>query len=170
MRIMLAYVFIQTAPGKFNGVYDKLKNRSYVLMAEVVFGPADLLAKIRGQNFDEIVSSILDIRNNIDGVVKTATSPVIDKEPEDLESEARGAYGYVLATATPKSGSGPLQALKSQKLGTASVTNGHFVLGDYDFILEVQSRSLSDLKKLIRQIHDTVAEVMGTSTLITSPS
>jgi DNA-binding Lrp family transcriptional regulator len=165
---MLAYVFIQTAPGKFNGVYDRLKNRTYLLLADVVFGPADILAKIRGPNFDEIVASVLDIRN-IDGVIKTATSPVIDKEPETLENERVSAYAYILASASPKSGLTPLQAFKNQKLGTASVTNCHFVLGEYDYVLEVQSRSLSDLKKLIRQIHDTVTEVTSTSTLITSP-
>lgn len=165
---MLAYVLIQTAPGKFNGVLDNTRNFGFVLQANVIFGPADILAKIWGGNFDEIISSVREILA-ADDVVKTTTSLVVDREPEDLEKEKRSAYAYVLATATPKTGSDIMQSAKDRGYRSAKPTNCHYVLGEYDFIFEVQSDSLSDLKNLIQDIQKFVKGITGTTTLIVSP-
>jgi len=166
--MMLAYVLVQATPGKFNGALDNIKNLPFVLRASVVFGPVDILAKVRGENFDETVTSILKILGT-EEVLKTTTSLVVDKEPEDLEKERESAYAYVFATATAKTGQDVLKAVRGRQVRSAKARNCHYILGEYDFVFEVQSDSLSDLKSLIQEIQTYVDGITGTTTMITSP-
>jgi DNA-binding Lrp family transcriptional regulator len=73
-----AYVMIQTEMGASASVVNTLRNKSAVVISDVVSGPHDLVAVVQGQDSDDIARTVINEIQTIKGVKNTTTYMVFE--------------------------------------------------------------------------------------------
>lgn len=73
-----AYVLVETDMGKTVAVANALREKTGVLVSDVVTGPHDIIAVIRAENQEEIAKVVINEIQTIDGVQDTTTYMVIE--------------------------------------------------------------------------------------------
>lgn len=76
-----AYVLIAVAHGKTEKIVGELRNfSSGIISAEMIMGPYDIIALVKGGNVDEIGQLVINEIHKLDGVERTLTCMVIGRE------------------------------------------------------------------------------------------
>jgi len=75
--VVQAYILIQTEVGKAADVAREIADVSGVTMAEDVTGPYDVIVRAEASNVDELGQLVLGRVQNIDGITRTLTCPVV---------------------------------------------------------------------------------------------
>jgi DNA-binding Lrp family transcriptional regulator len=75
--VVQAYVLIQTEVGKAADVAREVAEVSGVTLAEDVTGPYDVIVRAEAQNVDELGQLVVAKVQNIPGITRTLTCPVV---------------------------------------------------------------------------------------------
>lgn len=75
--VVQAYVLIQTEVGKAADVAREVAGVSGVTLAEDVTGPYDVIVRAEAQNVDELGQLVVARVQNIAGITRTLTCPVV---------------------------------------------------------------------------------------------
>ncbi|CAN5254681.1 MAG: Lrp/AsnC ligand binding domain-containing protein [Nocardioidaceae bacterium] len=75
--VVQAYILIQTEVGKAADVAREIADVSGVTMAEDVTGPYDVIVRAEASNVDELGQLVVARVQNIDGITRTLTCPVV---------------------------------------------------------------------------------------------
>ena len=72
-----AYILIQTEVGKAAAVANSVRGTQGVLEAEDVTGPYDVIVRAEARNVDELGKLVVSKVQNLDGITRTLTCPVV---------------------------------------------------------------------------------------------
>lgn len=72
-----AYILIQTEVGKASAVVDVVAGLPGVIQAEDVTGPYDVIAQAEAGTVDELGRMVVARVQQIDGITRTLTCPVV---------------------------------------------------------------------------------------------
>lgn len=143
---MIVYTLLLTAPTLHWNVADSVLGIPGVIRADAVFGPADVIVKIEGEDVPSIYkNTIKKIGTEIMGVERTATSIGISEAKEPYRDPV-DAYAFI--EANPKVKSKILEALLKEE----GICDAHILLGNYDIVYEAKG-DLEKISKLSDQIH-----------------
>ena len=73
---VVAFVLIQTQTGSAFSVAETVRGVEGVTASDVVTGPYDVIAKIRGATLDDAAKLVVSQIQAIDGITRTYTCPV----------------------------------------------------------------------------------------------
>jgi DNA-binding Lrp family transcriptional regulator len=79
VRVLSAYVLIQTEVGKVAHVARALSELEGVLLAEDVAGPYDVIARVQAPGLDQLGRLVASRIQLVDGVTRTLTCTVIHR-------------------------------------------------------------------------------------------
>jgi DNA-binding Lrp family transcriptional regulator len=79
MRMLSAYVLIQTEVGKVAHVAQALSNLDGVETAEDLAGPYDVIARVQARGLDQLGKLVASRIQLVDGVTRTLTCTVIHR-------------------------------------------------------------------------------------------
>jgi DNA-binding Lrp family transcriptional regulator len=72
-----AYILIQTDVGKAAEVARAISELSGVTQADDVTGPYDVIVRAEARNVDELGKMVVSKVQNLDGITRTLTCPVV---------------------------------------------------------------------------------------------
>ncbi|HVK27422.1 MAG TPA: Lrp/AsnC ligand binding domain-containing protein [Nocardioides sp.] len=72
-----AYILIQTDVGKAAEVAREVGNIKGVTLAEDVTGPYDVIVRAEARNVDELGKLVVSKVQNLEGITRTLTCPVV---------------------------------------------------------------------------------------------
>ena len=72
-----AYILIQTEVGKAAAVAEEISGIPGVTQAEDVTGPYDVIVRAEARNVDELGKLVVSKVQNLDGITRTLTCPVV---------------------------------------------------------------------------------------------
>ena len=72
-----AYILIQTEVGKAAAVARQIAELKGVTQAEDVTGPYDVIVRAEAKNVDELGKMVVARVQNLDGITRTLTCPVV---------------------------------------------------------------------------------------------
>jgi len=75
--VVQAYILIQTEVGKAADVAHAIAEINGVSLAEDVTGPYDVIVRAEAQNVDELGKLVVANVQNIPGITRTLTCPVV---------------------------------------------------------------------------------------------
>ncbi len=75
--VVQAYILIQTEVGKAADVAREIADVKGVTMAEDVTGPYDVIVRAEARNVDELGKLVVARVQNIAGITRTLTCPVV---------------------------------------------------------------------------------------------
>ncbi|MGH3497213.1 MAG: Lrp/AsnC family transcriptional regulator [Nocardioidaceae bacterium] len=75
--VVQAYILIQTEVGKAADVAKAIADVKGVTLAEDVTGPYDVIVRAEAQNVDELGQLVVARVQNISGITRTLTCPVV---------------------------------------------------------------------------------------------
>jgi len=75
--VVQAYILIQTDVGKAADVAKEIADLKGVTMAEDVTGPYDVIVRAEARNVDELGKLVVARVQNIAGITRTLTCPVV---------------------------------------------------------------------------------------------
>ncbi|MDQ3627636.1 MAG: Lrp/AsnC ligand binding domain-containing protein [Actinomycetota bacterium] len=75
--VVQAYILIQTEVGKAADVAREIADVSGVTLAEDVTGPYDVIVRAEAGNVDELGQLVVARVQNINGITRTLTCPVV---------------------------------------------------------------------------------------------
>ncbi|MDR7253556.1 DNA-binding Lrp family transcriptional regulator [Nocardioides sp. BE266] len=75
--VVQAYILIQTDVGKAAEVAKAIAQVSGVTLAEDVTGPYDVIVRAEAKNVDELGKLVVSKVQNLDGITRTLTCPVV---------------------------------------------------------------------------------------------
>jgi DNA-binding Lrp family transcriptional regulator len=75
--VVQAYILIQTDVGKAAEVAREIAQVSGVTLAEDVTGPYDVIVRAEAKNVDELGKLVVSKVQNLDGITRTLTCPVV---------------------------------------------------------------------------------------------
>ena len=75
--VVQAYVLVQTEVGKAASVAEAIAGLQGVVMAEDVTGPYDVIVRAEARNVDELGKLVVSKVQNLDGITRTLTCPVV---------------------------------------------------------------------------------------------
>ena len=75
--VVQAYILIQTEVGKAAEVAQEIASVNGVTLAEDVTGPYDVIVRAEAPNVDELGALVVDHVQNVDGITRTLTCPVV---------------------------------------------------------------------------------------------
>lgn len=78
MTLVEAYVLLQTEQGRMAEIAQSLAQLPAVSAAHVVTGPYDVIARVRADDMDAIGQLIVSELQNVGGVTRTLTCPVVN--------------------------------------------------------------------------------------------
>ena len=73
-----AFVLIQTDMDKAGAVAAEISALEGVVMADVVTGPYDIIAKAEAETMDELGALVISRLQMIPGITRTLTNPVVN--------------------------------------------------------------------------------------------
>jgi DNA-binding Lrp family transcriptional regulator len=76
--VVQAYILIQTDVGKAAEVAAAIGQLTGVTMAEDVTGPYDVIVRAEARNVDELGKMVVAKVQNVDGITRTLTCPVVN--------------------------------------------------------------------------------------------
>ncbi len=71
--LAICYVLIIAAPAREHDVYNKLSKMLEIIELHPLFGEYDLVAKIEGDDFEDLEAFVVNKIRSIDGVIDTKT-------------------------------------------------------------------------------------------------
>jgi DNA-binding Lrp family transcriptional regulator len=72
-----AYILIQTEVGKSSHVTNEVKKIGGVTAVDAVTGPYDVIVRAEGKNLDSLSQAVLVKIQEVDGVTRTLTCPIV---------------------------------------------------------------------------------------------
>ena len=72
-----AYILIQTEVGKAAAVAEAIAGLEGVAQAEDVTGPYDVIVRAEARNVDELGKLVVSKVQNLEGITRTLTCPVV---------------------------------------------------------------------------------------------
>jgi DNA-binding Lrp family transcriptional regulator len=78
-RVMRAFVLIQTEVGLGGDVARRIRSLDHVGSVEVVTGPYDLVVRAEATSIDELGKLVLRPIQEVRGIIRTMTCPVIER-------------------------------------------------------------------------------------------
>ncbi|MBO0821398.1 MAG: Lrp/AsnC ligand binding domain-containing protein [Nocardiopsaceae bacterium] len=72
-----AYILVQTEVGKAADVAGKIAQIAGITQAEDVTGPYDVIVRAQAENVDQLGKLVADHIQQIDGITRTLTCPVV---------------------------------------------------------------------------------------------
>ena len=85
---MDAYVLVQTQIGRTRDVTWQIGHQEGVVYAEPITGPYDVVARVHGKDLFALSSTVLARIQEIDGVTRTVTCPIVAAEELAVASTA----------------------------------------------------------------------------------
>jgi DNA-binding Lrp family transcriptional regulator len=75
--VVQAYILIQTEVGKASAVAEVISKIDGVIQAEDVTGPYDVIVRARADTVDELGRMVVARVQQVDGITRTLTCPVV---------------------------------------------------------------------------------------------
>jgi DNA-binding Lrp family transcriptional regulator len=75
--VVTAYILVQTEVGKAAEVAKEIVQIEGVQQAEDVTGPYDVIVRAEARNVDELGKLVVSKVQNLDGITRTLTCPVV---------------------------------------------------------------------------------------------
>jgi DNA-binding Lrp family transcriptional regulator len=75
--VVHAYILVQTEVGRAAAVAKEIGEIGGVLSAEDVTGPYDVIVRAEARNVDELGKLVVSKVQNLDGITRTLTCPVV---------------------------------------------------------------------------------------------
>ena len=75
--VVQAYILVQTTVGKSSEVTTAIRRIAGVTVAEDVTGPYDVIVRAEAKNVDELGKLVVSKVQNLDGITRTLTCPVV---------------------------------------------------------------------------------------------
>jgi DNA-binding Lrp family transcriptional regulator len=75
--VVQAYILIQTEVGKASAVAEVISKIDGVIQAEDVTGPYDVIVRARADTVDELGRMVVAKVQQVDGITRTLTCPVV---------------------------------------------------------------------------------------------
>ena len=75
--VVQAYILIQTEVGRAASVAHSISELEGVALAEDVTGPYDVIVRAEARNVDELGKLVVSKVQNLDGITRTLTCPVV---------------------------------------------------------------------------------------------
>ncbi|UPK73622.1 Lrp/AsnC ligand binding domain-containing protein [Solicola gregarius] len=75
--VVQAYILIQTEVGRAADVAAAIAGVKGVTLAEDVTGPYDVIVRAEATNVDELGALVVENVQNVDGITRTLTCPVV---------------------------------------------------------------------------------------------
>ena len=75
--VVQAYILIQTEVGKAATVAESIAQISGVVLAEVVSGPYDVIARVEANSVDELGKLVIAKIQDVSGITRTLTCTVV---------------------------------------------------------------------------------------------
>ena len=75
--VVQAYILIQTEVGRAADVAAQIAEVQGVTLAEDVTGPYDVIVRAEARNVDELGKLVVSKVQNLDGITRTLTCPVV---------------------------------------------------------------------------------------------
>jgi len=164
-------VYLRTAPGTAGRILSELRLQPGVRRAVLIVGPWDLLGVIEAPDMAAITSSVLEHIQQIDGVQRTRTAPLI---PPDRLLASGGGFGmvsppqrrpgdasYVHVHAAP----GTVPALYERLSELEPVTGVAAMAGEFDLLVEIR-RPWEIASGMILDQIQALPGVLSTETMI----
>jgi len=76
-KVADAYILIQTEVGKSSHVTQETRKIAGVVSVDAVTGPYDVIARAEGKNLDSLSQAVLVKIQEVDGVTRTLTCPIV---------------------------------------------------------------------------------------------
>ena len=76
--VVQAYILIQTDVGKAAEVAQQITDIKGVILAEDVTGPYDVIVRAEARNVDELGKLVIAKIQEVEGITRTLTCPVVD--------------------------------------------------------------------------------------------
>jgi DNA-binding Lrp family transcriptional regulator len=77
--VLRAFILIQTEVGAGASVAQQIRSLDHVVSVEVVTGPYDLVVRAESTGIDELGKLVLRPIQEVRGVIRTMTCPVIER-------------------------------------------------------------------------------------------
>lgn len=77
-HVVSAFVLIQTEMDKAGAVAAQIASLEGVVLADVVTGPYDVIAKAEADDMDQLGKLVMSRMQMIEGITRTLTSPVVN--------------------------------------------------------------------------------------------
>jgi DNA-binding Lrp family transcriptional regulator len=75
--VVQAYILIQSEVGMAASVAERIAGITGVTLAEDVTGPYDVIVRAEARNVDELGKLVVSKVQNLDGITRTLTCPVV---------------------------------------------------------------------------------------------
>jgi len=75
--VVKAYILIQTEVGKAGQVTDRIRDIDGVVAVDPVTGPYDVVARAEAVDLDQLAKSTVMPMQELDGITRTLTCPVL---------------------------------------------------------------------------------------------
>ncbi|MEA2521507.1 MAG: hypothetical protein QOI81_1153 [Actinomycetota bacterium] len=75
--MVTAYILVQTEVGKAGQVTDMITNIDGVAQVDGVTGPYDVIARAEAADLDELAKKVVMPMQDLEGITRTLTCPVI---------------------------------------------------------------------------------------------
>jgi hypothetical protein len=161
---LLAYTLIQTIPGRFREVNQRVNSYEFVIKSDVVFGPVDIVIKILSKDYEELWNAVSTLLGT-EGVFKTVTCPVMGGT-ENLSKEREPCNAYTFVAFGPKAGAEVRDKIRKIRINkNAEVVNAHLIFGQWDYIIESRFQTLQDFAALIQEFQVMPGVLYTTSAL-----
>jgi len=136
--------------------------RRFHIPAFRVFGPYDVVADLSAENYEEIAAMSLKIRA-MPGVLSTTTFSVVYGKSR-MNSHP---YAFALLNCLHQKSEEEIVATTDALFALEEVTKADSVLGIYDIVLEICTKTPEELSELLNQIKQTHG--VRTMTMIVHP-
>src|ERR1044071_9490374 len=112
--VVQAYILIQTDVGKAADVARAIAQVKGVTLAEDVTGPYDVIVHAEARNVDELGKLVVSKVQNLDGITRTLTCPVVPIGRRSRDAPGRVGSG-ASARWRPCSWSSPWRAARTSR-------------------------------------------------------
>ena len=165
------YILLEIRPPRSQAVALELSRNEAVEYAAAVWGPWDVIMRVKTPDTDALVALLTEIQGR-DDVRRTETCFIRNDQlqlenPESFTESGR--WAFLLLRVEAQKTLGILQALKTpshESAKGAEIQHAAGILGPYDIAVTVKHKTDSDLKQFVMDyVQDHVGGVRQTLTI-----
>jgi DNA-binding Lrp family transcriptional regulator len=75
-----AFILVQVEPGKAASVFERIRSLEGVIVAQMVTGPYDVIARVRAADLHSLKVPLSDRLRALDGVLHALACPVVPRQ------------------------------------------------------------------------------------------
>ncbi len=172
---MDAYVYLRIRPGSVESVVTGLRGRPGIRHPTAVVGEWDAMVAVEGASLREVAGTVLRQIHEIDGVIRTYTTPVVPlgsfgilggglaMPAIPMHRQGNACYVHIIAA------SGAVVGIVERLAELEDVSGVAVVSGEYDVIAEIPLPWEQAGRVILEEIHGILG-VVSTTTVVAVPT